>query len=177
MQETIALYEERLNSSEATRYDLEDTVKSLEEQLKRQSEPLDPAALTAHATMAAQIDNETLKDQVSHLQKKVTNLEEQLDDARLAAERDEQTVMARITRFRETEVLLKKDISAAKAENEEVAKAEAAVRGRVEELTEALRESHAALEDARAEIETLRVDVSVSILLFRCTYHSIDYVF
>ncbi len=44
-------------------------------------------------------------------------------------------------------------------------RAETAVRARIDEMTEALRESDLALEDARAEIETLRGDIAVSWLL------------
>jgi CAP-Gly domain-containing linker protein 1 len=161
-QETIALYEERLSNSEAHRYELEDAVKSLEDQVKKSSEPISPAVIAARATTAAQIDNQTLHEQVTHLQKKVTTLEEQLDDARSAQERDEQAVMARITRFRDNEIQFRKDLAEARRQNDEISKAEVVARARVEEVTEALRESDLALEDARAEIETLRVEVSVS---------------
>ncbi len=89
-QETIALYEERLSNSEARRYDLEDAIRSLEDQLKKQAEPISAAELHARANTAAQIDNETLQEQVSHFQKRVSNLEEQLDEVRVAQERDEQ---------------------------------------------------------------------------------------
>ena len=130
--------------------------------MKKSSEPISPAIIAARATTAAQIDNQTLHEQVTHLQKKVSTLEEQLDDARSAQERDEQAVMTRITRFRDNEIQFRKDLSEARRQNEEISKAEAVARARVEEVTEALRESDLALEDARAEIETLRVEVSVS---------------
>ncbi|KAF8324452.1 uncharacterized protein EI90DRAFT_2977087 [Cantharellus anzutake] len=159
-QETIALYEERLSNSEARRYDLEDVIKSLEEQLKKQAEPISAAELQARANTAAQIDNETLQEQVKHFQKRISNLEEQLDEARAAQERDEQAIMTRVTRFREAEVQLKKEIALIKQENDEIARTEASARARVEEVTEALRESDLALEDARAEIETLRGDIA-----------------
>lgn len=48
---------------------------------------------------------------------------------------------------------------------EQVAKAEALAKNRIEEVEEALRESTLALENARAEIEVLRTDAAVC----RCT--------
>ena len=156
------MYEERLSSSEARRYDLEDAIRSLEEQLKKQAEPISAAELQARANTAAQIDNETLQEQVLHFQKRIGNLEEQLDEARLAQERDEQATRTRIARFRDAEVQLKKEIAVIKQEKDHLASAETAARSRIDEVTEALRESDLALEDARAEIETLRGDIAVS---------------
>lgn len=141
---------------------MEDLVKSLEEEVKKQAQPISPSDLALRATTAARIDNESLQEQIIHLQKKVSTLEEQLDDSRAAQERDEQAVMARIARFRETEAQLRNDIVLVRREQENLAAAELGSRTRVAEVTEALRESDLALEDARAEIETLRVEVSVS---------------
>jgi chromosome segregation ATPase len=122
---------------------------------------LSSAELTARATTAAQIDNESLQEQVSHLQLKVAALEDQLHDARAASEAQEQGYAARLTRFREGESQLRKELEARNNEVKDLSKAEAAAKARVEEVTIALQESDSALEDARAEIETLRSDMAV----------------
>jgi CAP-Gly domain-containing linker protein 1 len=165
VQETIALYEERLNASDTRRYEMEDLIQALEEQLRKQAEPVSPTALTQQANTAAQIDNETLREQATHLQKKILMLEEQLDDARASQERDDAAAQARITRYRENDAALRKDIAELKAEMDKNARAEMAARTRAEEIAEALRENGVALEDARAEIETLRSELAVSLPL------------
>lgn len=150
-----------MSESESRRYDLEDLVQSLEEQLKKHAEPLSPAALAQRATTAAQIDNENLREQISHLQKNILNLQDQLEDVHATQERDEATIKVRITRFKENEVALKKEVTEARVEVDRVAKAESAARTRVDELMEALRENGVALENARAEIEGLRAEIVV----------------
>lgn len=160
-QETIALYEERLSDAEANRYDLEEALKTIQEQLRTQAEPISSAELTARATTAAQIDNEALQEQVTHLQSKISLLEDQLHDARVAADAHEQAYAARMTRFRESEVQLKKDLEIAVAEKAAVTKSEVVALARAQEISTALQESDTALEDARAEIELLRSDMAV----------------
>ncbi|KIP04841.1 hypothetical protein PHLGIDRAFT_75210 [Phlebiopsis gigantea 11061_1 CR5-6] len=90
-QETIALYEERLSAADSRRYEMEDHIASLEEQLQDQARPVSPSTLARRATSALEIDNETLREQVQHLQKKIGQLEDMLEDARVATEREEQT--------------------------------------------------------------------------------------
>jgi CAP-Gly domain-containing linker protein 1 len=129
--------------------------------LRTQAEPISTAELTARATTAAQIDNETLQEQVTHLQSRISFLDDQLHDARAAADAHEQAYAARMTRFRESEVQLKKDLEIAIAEKGTFINAEATALARVQEISTALQESDAALEDARAEIELLRSDMAV----------------
>jgi CAP-Gly domain-containing linker protein 1 len=129
--------------------------------LQKQAEPISKAELTARATTAAQIDNETLQEQVTHLQSRISLLEDQLHDARAAADAHEQAYAARMTRFRESEVQLKKDLETAAAEKNAITNAEAVAIARIQEISNALQESDTALEDARAEIELLRSDMAV----------------
>lgn len=144
------------------RYDLEDAVKTLQDQLRQQAEPISKEELAARATTAAQIDNETLQEQVTHLQSKISILEDQLHEARAAADTHEQAYSARMARFRENELQLKKDLETISVERNAVTTSEVAALTRVQEITVALQESDAALEDARAEIEALRSDLAVS---------------
>ncbi|KAK6985240.1 hypothetical protein R3P38DRAFT_3102133 [Favolaschia claudopus] len=121
-QETIALYEERLSAVDREKEELE----------------------ARPASSATEIDNETLRDQVVHLQKK---------DAQAASEKEEAALAERMRRLKEKE-------EAARRKVERVIKSEANARRRVEEVEEALHESTAALEDARAEVEGLRSELT-----------------
>lgn len=163
MQETIALYEERIAHHEARRYDMEDTIQDLETKLQQYIErPPSPGTLARHANAATQIENESLKEQVSHLQKKLSTLEDQMEDMRATYEKDEQAVKNRITRFRDTEAVLRQELEEARKEAERLVKVESAARLKIAEVEEAFRENDAALENARAEIEGLRTEITVS---------------
>ncbi|KAI8993927.1 hypothetical protein BD414DRAFT_457184 [Trametes punicea] len=159
-QETIALYEERLSVADTRRYELEDLVASLEEQLRAQARPPSPGAVARQAASAAEIDNEMLRDQVQHLQKKIATLEDMLEDTRAANEREELAARDRIKRYKEREDAMRKELLEGRQEVERVLKAEEKARVRVEEMEEALRENTVALENARAEIETLRSEIA-----------------
>lgn len=164
-QETIALYEERLSVAETKRYELEDLVESLEEKVKKQETPVSPSAMLEGMSEAARIDHETMAEQLIHLQKKIAVLEDTLEDSRMVSEREEAAVRARIQRFRESEAAMKKEVTDARREIDNVRKAEMTAKDKIAELEEALREEGLALENARAEIESLRADIAVSLLL------------
>lgn len=156
------MYEERLGNSETKRYELEDQVTSLEEQLRAAARPSSPTSLAKYASSAAQIENETLQDQVTHLQNKIRTLEDVLEDARASAEKDEAIARERIKRFKDKEESTKKEAAEAKKEMERLIRAEEQTRQRLGEIEEAFRENHLTLENARAEIETLRGELAVS---------------
>ncbi|KAG1828950.1 hypothetical protein EV424DRAFT_1383290 [Suillus variegatus] len=161
-QETIALYEERLSTADSRRYELEDRVVFLEDQVKKASTPLSPSTALQRATSAAEIDNENLREQVQHLQRNLTMLEDSLEDAHAVSEREEAAVRERIKRFKDKEDVMRSELNEGRKTVEQVLKAEALAKGRVEEVEEALRESTLALENAQAEIENLRSDVAVA---------------
>ncbi|KAI6046219.1 hypothetical protein EDC04DRAFT_2632497 [Pisolithus marmoratus] len=160
-QETIALYEERLSGADSKRYELEDQITMLEEQVRKANLPLSPGATSRGAT-AAEIDNETLREQVQHLQKKLSAVEDCLEDVRAASEREEANMREKILRFKEKEDAMRNELNEGRKTVEQVLKSETLVKCRVEELEEALRESTLALENAQAEIETLRSDVAAA---------------
>lgn len=83
----------------------------------------------------------------------------------MMSEKDEQVVNSRITRFRETESSLRAELETLQKEGEQLVKAESAARLKVAEVEEAFRENDAALENARAEIETLRTELAVGFSL------------
>ncbi|KAL0956076.1 hypothetical protein HGRIS_002245 [Hohenbuehelia grisea] len=153
-QETIALYEERLSAAESERYDLEAQIARLEAARDASSTP--GSAHAVAAPTATQIDNEALRDQIKHLQKKLAAAEDALEDARVGAERDEADVRERLRRFKEKDEAMRREVAEGRKEVGRLAGLEAGARQRVEEVEEDLRELTVALEDARAEVETLR---------------------
>ena len=162
-QETIALYEERLSAADARRYELEDMVESLEEQVKKHETPVSADAVLGVMSEAARIEHETMREQIVHLQKKIGMLEDALEDARALAEREEAAVRVRVQRFRDAETAMKREVTDVRREVEGLRRSEGAAKDRVAELEEALREEGLALENARADVEALRTEVAVRI--------------
>ena len=95
------------------------------------------------------------------LQKKISGLEETLEEARNNADREEAAVNTRIQRFKEIETSLRTELTEAQKEIEKLTKSESTARVKADEAEEALRENTLALENARAEIEGLRADIDV----------------
>ena len=160
-QETIALYEERLNDAECKRFELEDRIALLETRQLHHSEPHSPEP-GLHSDSAAQIDNESLRDHVYHLQKKVVALEDKLEEVQATAENEAIVLREKAKRFKEKEETMRRELNQGRKEAEQALKSEAAVRLRLQEIEEALRENTMALEDARAEVEGLRSELAVS---------------
>ncbi|KII92295.1 hypothetical protein PLICRDRAFT_172397 [Plicaturopsis crispa FD-325 SS-3] len=159
-QETIALYEERLSAADTQRYELEDRISALEARLRKESSSTSAGDISQLASSAAQIDNEALRDQVQHLQKRITILEDTLEDVQATSEREETAARERIRRLKEKDDAMKKELTEGRNEVDRMAKAEASARRRLEEVEEAFRESALALENSRAEIEGLRTDLA-----------------
>lgn len=160
----------------AERYELEQRVATLDSRLRLASNDvvMQEQVIQRTPTSAAQVDNETLRDQVQHLQQKSAKLEEQLEDARAALDRDVSTYQEKIGKIRMEEEQMKRDFLSKSREVEQLLKSEARARGRVEEIEEALRESTVALENARGEVESLRADLAVC--WFSCVYEIATHV-
>jgi CAP-Gly domain-containing linker protein 1 len=116
----------------------------------------------SQTSSATQIDNETLRDQVHHLQRKVATMEDILEDAHATSEKEEAVLRERMKRLKDKEEAMKKELNEGRKEVERMFKSEVSARSRVEEIEEALRESTVALENARAEVEILRAELTVS---------------
>ncbi|GLB37166.1 hypothetical protein LshimejAT787_0402170 [Lyophyllum shimeji] len=159
-QETIALYEERLSAADSQRYDLEHRITTLEARLHNAQKASSPPPASIGATSATEIDNETLREQVLHLQRKIATMEDTIEDAQATAEREEAAMRERIKRLKDKEDATRKELLDGRREVERMLKSEAAARARVEEIEEALRESTVALENARAEVEALRAELA-----------------
>ncbi|KAG6820995.1 hypothetical protein H0H93_008624 [Arthromyces matolae] len=158
-QETIALYEERLSAADGHRYDLEQRISLLETGLQDTQKAASPPPSSA-GTSAAEIDNETLREQITHLQRKVATLEDTIEDAQAAAEKEEFLMRDRMKRLKEKEDAMRKELNEGRKEAEQILKSEVKAKNRIEEIEEALRESTVALENARAEVETLRSELA-----------------
>ncbi|KAL9935276.1 hypothetical protein V8E36_005624 [Tilletia maclaganii] len=111
------------------------------------------------APTAITIENESLREQLAHLQEKVGSLEEELALANVQAETDREAIQAKAQRVAENEANLKAEIKKIKAEADRLAKEERAARQRIEDLNDVVEESKAALETERAEVERLRAEV------------------
>ncbi|KAF8070239.1 hypothetical protein FPV67DRAFT_1486720 [Lyophyllum atratum] len=159
-QETIALYEERLSTADSQRYELEHRITTLEARLHSAQKASSPTPTSIGGSSAAEIDNETLREQVLHLQRKISTMEDSIEDAHATAERDEAAIRERMKRLKEKEDAMRKELNDGRKEVERMLKSEATARGRVEEIEEALRESTVALENARAEVEGLRAELA-----------------
>ena len=140
---------------------MEDLIGSLREQLRSQAQPPSPTSAARHLSSATQIENEALREQVVHLQKKLTIMEDMLEEVRATAERDEVMVREKVRRCKEKEDLLKQQVVECESEIARLVKSESNARARTAEIGEALRESTVALENARAEIEGLRAEIVV----------------
>ncbi|KAG6868926.1 hypothetical protein C0993_007700 [Termitomyces sp. T159_Od127] len=159
-QETIALYEERLSAADSQRYDLEHRISTLETRLQNAQKATSPPPPSLTGASAAEIDNETLREQIVHLQRKIATMEDALEDAQTSAEREESIMGERMKRLKEKEDAMRKELNDGRKETEQLLKSEAKAKSRIEEIEEALRESTVALENARAEVETLRSEMA-----------------
>lgn len=151
-----------MSTADGQRYEAEELITTLQEQLRAQARPSSPSSAGPRNSSAIEIDNESLREQVLHLQKKLSTKEDLLEDAQMALEREEIAMQERIQRYKEKEDVVRQELVDSKKETDHLRQSEERARQRVEEIEEALRENTAALENARAEIEILRTDIAVS---------------
>ncbi|WVR06658.1 hypothetical protein IAU60_003690 [Kwoniella sp. DSM 27419] len=166
-QQMISLHETKQYELEERVRELEDRNRHLDDKLQRAREeqekalrPPSPSTLKREAATAAEIDNETLTAQVKHQQNKIQHLEEELDDLRSQAENDADAWKAKVARAKDGEKAAHEQGTALKEEIKRLNEQAHGARTRVNELEGALKENQAALEGARAEIESLRSDAA-----------------
>jgi chromosome segregation ATPase len=143
---------------------LEDKSRLLEEKLakaREESAPAPESPSVREATTAAEIDNETLTAQLKHLQQKLSNLEEELEETRAQAEADAESWKNRLTKAKDGERAVLDREREIKEEVKRLQKAADGAKSRIAELEGALKENNGALEGARAEIESLRGEAAV----------------
>ncbi|CAK9784955.1 hypothetical protein CC85DRAFT_315955 [Cutaneotrichosporon oleaginosum] len=153
--------------NENKQFQFEERIRELEEKLAKAAEEaavaeakLNAMPADAKPRTAAEIDNETLTDQIKHLQSRILHLEEQLEDTRGQAETDSDAWQAKYNKSRDAEKAVEAELQRSKAEISKLNKEATATKERIAELQGALSENQAALESARAEIETLRQEAT-----------------
>jgi chromosome segregation ATPase len=162
-----AIYEAKLIDAKSRRSDLEKTVRSLEEQLleaqeRRNQNALSPSEALKEADTAAMIDNENLKAQVAHQQKKIVSLEDQNEELQVQIEKYDEAAIKANEKARDNERRLKEEITSGRSEISNLREQVAKQKDRIAELTHALKDQGNTLASAQAEIESNRVDLAVS---------------
>lgn len=165
----ISLYEGKVAAAEMQRDELEDRVRHLEEKVRKAAEEKAKAeAESANAAptspnlgqSAAEIDNETLNAQIKHLQNKVFNLEEALEESKGQLESDSEAWKTRLAKSKEAEKALQEQLKEGKSTIMRLNTEANGAKTRIGELEGALKENQGALETLRAEIEGLRADAA-----------------
>jgi chromosome segregation ATPase len=162
-----AIYEAKLSEAKSRRFDLEKTVRSLEDQLleaqeRRNQAALLPAEALKEADTAAMIDNENLKAQVAHQQKKIVSLEDQNEELQVQIEKYDEAAIKANEKARDNERRLKEEIANGRSEISSLREQINKHKDRVAELAHALKDQGHTLASAQAEIESNRVDLAVS---------------
>lgn len=162
-----AIYEAKLSEAKSRRFDLEKTVRSLEDQLleaqeRRNQAALLPAEALKEADTAAMIDNENLKAQVAHQQKKIVSLEDQNEELQVQIEKYDEAAIKANEKARDNERRLKEEIANGRSEISGLREQINKHKDRVAELAHALKDQGHTLASAQAEIESNRVDLAVS---------------
>lgn len=169
--ETISLYEQRIDEIEAERIEVLDNMQLLQDKAQEairaaeaRVEELQAAQASSQnrnapeAGSAAAIDNEALREQVTHLQDKLGKYEDQLAEAALALEKEKEYAQKRRDKSHEVENSLKNELKRFKGELDRAQRASKEQLAVLEETRHALQESQQALERERAELEGLRAD-------------------
>ncbi|KAJ9116924.1 hypothetical protein QFC22_004582 [Naganishia vaughanmartiniae] len=160
-----AIYEAKLVEAKTRRMDLEKTVRSLEDQLleaqeRRNQAALLPSEVLKEADTAAMIDNENLKAQVAHQQKKIVSLEDQNEELQVQLEKYDEAAIKANEKARDNERRLKEEITNGRSEISTLKEQIAKHKDRVAELGLALKDQGHTLASAQAEIESNRLDLA-----------------
>ncbi|TXT13250.1 hypothetical protein VHUM_00617 [Vanrija humicola] len=159
--------------NESKQFTFECQIRDLQESLSKKDEEIETLKKadaadaekpsSPRAATAAEIDNETLTAQVKHLQNRIVSLEEQIDEARSQAESDSNAWQAKYNKTRDSERSGADELAASKAEVVRLNKEAEGAAARIAELQGAVKENQSALEAARADIEALRGEATVSV--------------
>lgn len=172
-QDLCAVYEERLREVEEDKQAIQRALQDREADLSAAKEkaqgsedsiqpPLPPNAMPQTSPAAMAIDNENLRADNEHMRDRIHKLEEQLDDLRYTLESETDRAREKRVQGSEVEATLRQEIEELKSTLEKAHKGEGEVSQHIQQLETALKESQRALENERAELETLRVDSSTS---------------
>jgi chromosome segregation ATPase len=165
----IELNESKQYESELKIRELQAQLATAAEDLARAKEGSEAAAAALEnssspkrAVTAAEIDNETLTEQVKHQQKRIANLEEQLDEVRGQAEADAEAWQVKYDKACAAERAVIESLEQVRRDlqDRDLDVEEHATRN--VELQGAMSEKQRMLEAARADIEALRAEASTA---------------
>lgn len=156
----VEAYEIKLGDANVKRFALENTIRGLEDQVAELNRQASTAEVSKTADTAAQIDNENLKAQVAHQQKKISSLEDQIEELQAQLEKDGENAIRIIDKAKEAERRLRQDLATAKSEIAALRESVTKGKDRIAELEHALHDQASALANAQAEIESNRVDLA-----------------
>lgn len=171
-QETITLYELRLEEAAEHQQlaveEVEDKMRQLQSKAQAaiaEAERQKDAALqdggartSGGVRSAAEIEKESLTEQLSHAQDKLLSTEDQLAEANSSLEAEREAGKRRKEKALEADTRWKAEVKKLKDEIEKLVAEVREARDKSDELAEALEERGAALESERAELETLRAE-------------------
>ena len=157
------MYEERFNATESRKFETDERIKTLETQydtlLAESRAPSSPNTTIRRQTTAAEIDNESLREQLAHLQSKLSGCEEayvELDRERENAIHESQKhtskLQQEIKQLHSQLADVGKDLDLSQSECTSSAT-------RIQELEDALSSTKELLESSRAHAETLQSDL------------------
>lgn len=156
----VEAYEIKLGDANVKRFALENTIRGLEDQVAELNRRASTAEVSKTADTAAQIDNENLKAQVAHQQKKISSLEDQIEELQVQLEKDGENAIRIIEKAKEAERRLRQDLASAKSDIAALRESVAKGKDRIAELEHALHDQAGTLASAQAEIESNRVDLA-----------------
>lgn len=116
---------------------------------------------SAKASAVAEIDQQSLQQQLEQAQSRVTHLEDQVAEVNALVLQERVDHSKRREKHVESEGKLKEDVSRYRGAVQHLERSEAEARNRIQELTDALEERRTTLENERAELETLRAEALI----------------
>ncbi|TIB16675.1 hypothetical protein E3P84_01258 [Wallemia ichthyophaga] len=161
-QETIALYEERLNGTEARKFESDERIRVLESHcasLTAQSHPASPGTTARRQITAAEIDNESLKEQLAHLNTKLSSSEEAFNELDRERENMSLDTQKQIDKLHQDIRHLHAQLTEGSRELEASQADCTSGTIRIQELEDALTSTKELLEAARAHAESLQSDI------------------
>jgi len=169
VQQLQMVYEKKLGDAQHRQFQQDTLIRDLEdkvaEALRKQNAPAPSASeIAREAETAAEIENENLKAQVEHQQKKIASLEDQIEEQQVQMERETEVALKNNEKYLANERKHKEDISQLRSDMTGLREQLGKSKDRVADLEHALKDHAKTLAGAQAEIESNRLDLAVSLL-------------
>ena len=169
VQQLQMVYEKKLGDAQHRQFQQDTLIRDLEdkvaEALRKQNAPAPSASeIAREAETAAEIENENLKAQVEHQQKKIASLEDQIEEQQVQMERETEVALKNNEKYLANERKHKEDVSQLRSDMTGLREQLGKSKDRVADLEHALKDHAKTLAGAQAEIESNRLDLAVSLL-------------